>query len=180
MSGSTTWPSLLAASDLVSITAIVLCAGTAAVIDLRTRRIPNVISGGGAIAGLTLALSGAAWISTGQALAGLALGFLLLLPGHLLGATGAGDVKLFAALGSLLGPARIFDAFLFSALAGGLLAITIALQRRRLCRTLTRTVQIVTSSQDARSRIEAPDAQNRFAYAPALAAGTLLVLVIGG
>ena len=64
--------------------------------------------------------------SIGAALAGLALGFALMLPGHLFGATGAGDVKLFAAMGTLLGPGAIFNAFLYTAIAGGLLALVVA------------------------------------------------------
>ena len=35
---------------------------------------------------------------------GVALGLLLMLPGPLLGATGAGDVKLMAAVGAIVGP----------------------------------------------------------------------------
>ena len=38
------------------------------------------------------------------ALGGIAVGLAVMLPGHLIGATGAGDVKFFAALGTLLGP----------------------------------------------------------------------------
>ncbi len=34
-----------------------------------------------------------------------------MLPGHLIGATGAGDVKLFAAAGAFIGPAHILTAF---------------------------------------------------------------------
>ena len=50
------------------------------------------------------------------------LGFVMMLPGHVLGGTGAGDVKLVAALGTLLGPAGVFMAVLYGAVAGGVLA----------------------------------------------------------
>ncbi len=49
-----------------------------------------------------------------------------MLPGHLFGATGAGDVKLFAAAGALIGPAPIVTAFFYTALAGGVLALIVA------------------------------------------------------
>ena len=45
-----------------------------------------------------------------------------MLPGHLFGATGAGDVKLFAAAGTLLGPSDMVLAFVATAIAGGVLA----------------------------------------------------------
>ena len=55
-------------------------------------------------------------------LAGLALGLLLLLPLYLLGACGAGDVKLMAMTGAFLGPQDALGAILMTFLAGGLLA----------------------------------------------------------
>ncbi len=42
-----------------------------------------------------------------------------MMPGHVLGATGAGDVKLMAAVGAIVGPAMVVTAFLFTAIAGG-------------------------------------------------------------
>ena len=45
---------------------------------------------------------------------------------HLVGATGAGDVKLFAASGALLGPRATLWAFAFTMLAGGMIAIVFA------------------------------------------------------
>ena len=58
-----------------------------------------------------------------RALLGLLVGLLLMMPGHVIGATGAGDVKLMAAVGAVVGPDVIFRAFLYSAVAGGVLAI---------------------------------------------------------
>src|SRR5688500_19812807 len=43
---------------------------------------------------------------------------------------GAGDVKLFAAAGTLLGSGRITTAFLYVAIAGGVFAVAIAIRRR--------------------------------------------------
>ena len=74
------------------------------------------------------------------------LGLALMLPGHLFGATGAGDVKLFAAVGALLGPAPIATAFLYTAIAGGVLAVVVALRRRRLRQTLERHGALVATA----------------------------------
>ena len=60
----------------------------------------------------------------------------MMLPGHVFGATGAGDVKLFAAAGTMLGSGRIVRAFLYVAIAGGVLAVAIAIRRGRLGRTV--------------------------------------------
>ena len=115
-----------------------MCAGlgTAAVIDIRQRRIPNVVCVATAATGLTLSMFGISTITVTSALAGLAFGFLMMLPGHVFGATGAGDVKLFAAAGTLLGSGRIVTAFLLVAITGGVLAVVIAIRRGRLGRTM--------------------------------------------
>ena len=49
----------------------------------------------------------------------------MLLPFYMLGGMGAGDVKLLAASGSILGPEEVLVAFLYSALIGGLYAIVV-------------------------------------------------------
>ncbi len=151
--------------------------GTAAVIDIRQRRIPNVVCVATAAAGLVLATVGINSITVMSALAGLGAGFLMMLPGHVFGATGAGDVKLFAAAGTLLGSGRIVRAFLFVAIAGGVLAVTIAIRRGRLGRTV-RLAGRLLGRQD-KSAIESPAEHNRFSYGPAIAIGCVIAMLIG-
>ena len=62
-----------------------------------------------------------------------------MLPGHALGATGAGDVKFMAAVGAIVGPALVVSAFLFTAVAGGVLALGGGSQAKRLAATLAGT-----------------------------------------
>ena len=76
---------------------VVAGAGTGAAIDLRTRRVPNPLTVLLAAIGVAFAAFGISGLTVGASLAGFALGLALMLPGHLIGATGAGDVKLFAA-----------------------------------------------------------------------------------
>ena len=155
--------------------AAVACSGAvSAAIDLRTRRVPNAATFGIAGVGVAFAACGVSGHSIGAALAGLAIGFALMLPGHLFGATGAGDVKLLAAMGTLLGPAAIFHAFLYTAMAGGLLAAVVAVRRRRLGDTLDGVAALVRTRGASADAITAPARNNRFAYAPAIAVGTLL------
>ena len=151
----------------------------ATIVDLRTRRIPNQLTAAMAVIGLGLAGTGLSGITLGAALVGLVLGFAVMLPGHLLGATGAGDVKLMAAAGALLGPALVLSAFIFAAIAGGVLAVGISVQRRRLTATLTGTGQLVKGGAAARDGIRTADASRRFAYGPAIAIGSVLAAFIG-
>lgn len=159
--------------------AIVIAAGLiATVVDVRERRVPNVLTMTLASIGLLLAMAGAGTVGLGASLGGLALGLALLLPPHVLGATGAGDVKLLAAFGALLGPAGVFDAFLRAALAGGVIALGVAVARGRLRETLQGTALLVTTrSRVAVAMIENPAANNRFPYAPAIALGAALTVL---
>jgi prepilin peptidase CpaA len=151
--------------------------GTAVVTDMRTRRIPNWLTGAIAGAGFGLAFGGGV-VTPMQAALGLGAGLLLMMPGHLIGATGAGDVKLMAAVGSVVGPNLVLRAFLYSAIAGGVLAIAVAARRGRLAATLQDTSRLVTAPATVRMAIEPPARANRFAYGPAIAVGTLVSMMV--
>jgi prepilin peptidase CpaA len=165
---------LLQLSDVIAAAAVALSGGASAIVDLRSRRVPNAITAGTAVTGIGLAALHGTGLSVTAALAGLAIGLLLMMPGHLVGATGAGDVKLFAALGTLLGPVGIGVAFIYTAIAGGLLAVLVAVMRRRLEVTVERTGALLRTGGANVEEIEAPTADNRFAYAPAIAIGALV------
>jgi prepilin peptidase CpaA len=102
-----------------------------------------------------------------------------MLPGHMIGATGAGDVKLMAAVGAVIGVHVIVKAFLFTALVGGVLAIAVALRRRRLGATLSGTTRLIASPAGARQEIQGATKASRFAYGPAIALGSLMAALIG-
>jgi prepilin peptidase CpaA len=163
-----------AAPDALVFGVIAAGVGSAAAVDVMSRRVPNVIAALTAAVGVVLAVTGASGITVWSSLLGFLLGLALMLPGHLFGATGAGDVKLFAASGAVLGAERIFAAFFFVAIAGGVLAIGIACARQRLTQTLLGTARLFCAPKVARAEIESPAANNGFAYAPAIAVGCLL------
>ena len=161
-------------SDTLVIAAVAGSGGASALVDLRTRRVPNWLTLGITALGMTLAAAHLTDRSIAGALGGFALGLLLMLPGHIVGATGAGDVKLFAAVGTLLGPAGIAAAFVYTAIFGGALALTVAVLRGRLNHTLQETATLVVTGGANVAQIERPSADNRFAYAPAIALGALV------
>ena len=152
---------------------------TAVVIDLRSRRIPNLLTASMAVVGLGLAATGYSGISVAASLGGMVLGLLLMMPGHALGATGAGDVKLMAAVGAIVGPGLVFPAFLFTCIAGGVLALIVAISRRRFAETLAGTGRLVAAPGQARTEIQGAAPIRRFAYGPAIAAGSIIAVLIG-
>jgi prepilin peptidase CpaA len=158
----------------------VLAAGlvAAVLIDVRSRRIPNWLTALMAGAGLVMAAGGVSGLTLGQAGLGLLAGLVLMLPGHALGATGAGDVKLMAAVGAILGPATVFSAFLATAVAGGIFALVVAMRRGRLHATLDGTRRLIASPAEGKLTVEATGKSNRFAYGPAIAVGTLVAVLM--
>ena len=96
----------------------------AAVYDLRERRIPNCL----VVAAIILAFGMHGMAGGLDRLAfiwllGLMAGAGLLILPFLMGGMGAGDVKLLACAGSMLGPVQVFYAFLAAAVLGGLMAV---------------------------------------------------------
>jgi prepilin peptidase CpaA len=97
--------------------------------DLKTRRLPNYLTLGTALAGLAFQVAMHGWPGLVAGLQGLALGFGLLIIPYALGGMGAGDVKALAALGAWLGPIQIFVLFVYMVLAGGLMGLGVLLWR---------------------------------------------------
>jgi len=163
-----------------AVTLAVLCAGggAASAVDLKSRRIPNALSLAIALMGLTLAASGMTGITVKASVLGCGLGLLMMLPGHVLGATGAGDVKLFAAAGTVLGSGRMLEAFLFVTMAGGIFAVAVALQRGRLLKTVLSLGRLCGRPSETKAAIESPAEHNRFPYGPAIAVGCVLAVLV--
>ena len=164
-----------------SVAFVALASGAlvATVVDIRVRRIPNALTAAMAGVGVGLAASGVSGISLTASVVGFVVGFALMMPGHALGATGAGDVKLMAAVGAIVGPALVVSAFLFTAVAGGVLAIAVAVRRQRLAATLAGTGRLISAPGEAKKEIRAATGSSRFAYGPAIAIGSVLAALIG-
>lgn len=111
----------------------------ATVTDLRWRRIPNWLTVSTLLLGLIInglitypsPLEGL-WLSA----KGFALAFGLNLVMYTLHMTGAGDVKLLAAIGAAVGCSDFVGIFLLTALIGGVLAIILMLIKGRVRQTL--------------------------------------------
>ena len=106
--------------------AAVLVALAACVTDLRSRKIPNMLTLGAAIAAFAYGAVSGGWPGLGWAVAGWAAGLAVFLPFFLLRGIGGGDVKLMAALGAWLGPITALWVGAFAGLAGGPLALLVA------------------------------------------------------
>lgn len=163
--------------DALPFAVLLIGTGAGAAIDIRTRRVPNALTLPLAAAGLLVAVAGLGPIGPSAALAGCGIGLALMLPGYLAGGTGAGDVKLLAAAGTLLGPSATLWAFGFTLITGGAMALAVAAVRGRLWLTCWRTVDLIRTGGANAGDIRAVGEHNRFAYAPAIAVGVLIAAV---
>jgi prepilin peptidase CpaA len=129
----------------------------AAVYDVRFRRIPNWITVTGVAMGLVLNAflysPAGAWFSLAGvwlSLRGLGLGFGVYFLLYLIRAMGAGDVKLMAAVGAMVGWQDWFGIFLVTAILGGLMALILAASHGRIRKTLWNVGFILSEMKSGR------------------------------
>jgi prepilin peptidase CpaA len=158
----------------------------AAVYDVRYRRIPNWLTLIGVLVGLglnTFLYQG--WPGLKFSLMGLGLGFGIYFVLYALRAMGAGDVKLMAAIGSMVGWSDWFGIFIITAIIGGLAALVLVGLRGRLKRTLFNVSFILSEMKSGRPAYvgkEELDVRNPKAvglpHGAVIAVGTILFLMV--
>ena len=152
---------------------VVALAALAARADVRTRRIPNALTG----PAIALALAAHLAFEGPAGLKSSAIGMLvaggLLLPGWLLRFMGAGDVKLMAAVGAWFAFPQALLVTLLSFIAGGVVALAIAVRRGILRHTLWNTAWLVAwvMRPGAVATTPPPASGVRFPFALAALAG---------
>jgi prepilin peptidase CpaA len=124
----------------------------AAVIDLRTHRIPNWLTFPALALGLILQFVVSGPAGLGSASLGVLVGAGLFLIPYVLGGMGPGDVKLMGVVGAFMGPGGALWAALFAGVAGGVLALFWALVHGQVSRVLGRTGALVGAALDPRRR----------------------------
>jgi prepilin peptidase CpaA len=110
--------------------------------DVRYRRIPNAFVLSALAAGLAMNAIFGGLPGVAASLGGCGLAFVLMFILHIFGAMGAGDVKLFAAIGAVTGAQLVFPTFLVVILTGGLLAIVSIIRAGTVRTTSHRVLQI--------------------------------------
>ena len=110
--------------------------------DVRYRRIPNAFVLATLISGLTLNIVTGGLNGGLNSLGGCVLAFILMFMLHVFGAMGAGDVKLFAAIGSVIGAQLVLPTFVVVVLTGGVLALVSIVRSGVFTTTMHRVLQI--------------------------------------
>ena len=170
--------------DTTTIAALILLLPLTAIItyfDVRYRRIPNLFVLATLVSGLIInfmagGLSGL-WASAGGCLMAFGLMFVL----HVFGAMGAGDVKLFAAVGAVVGTGHVPETFLVVLLTGGVLAVYTILRNGTVLTTLMRVLQIFVGLLPGWQipRFDVPaDRRHTLPYGVAITLGSIISLFV--
>ncbi len=179
-------PISLAPTFLVPDSTYLLCASLlgsiGAISDVRTRRIPNTLTVPFFAFGLLLHLYFGGWQSMGLAAAAGLVGGAVFFLFFLAGGMGAGDVKLMASVCCIAGFGHLVELFAATAITGGVLAVALALSRRRLRSTLA-NVGTLIGHHGAMGLVPHPELNIeqpgtlRLPYGTAIAAGCWITLV---
>ena len=157
--------------DVVASAIATAAASLAAIVDVRSRRIPNWLTASLALGGVVFNVWRSGPSGIGLALAGAALGLAVLLPFYAVRAIGAGDVKLLAGLGAILGPQVLVSVAIYAALAGGLISAVMLADSGRLLSVVRE--MLIEHRPPTRGGATAP-------YGVAIASGMYLTLILPG
>ena len=111
--------------------------------DVRYRRIPNPFVLATFVSGVLMNAIFGGFTGVFSSIAGCVFAFVLMFLLHVFGAMGAGDVKLFAAIGAVMGAHLVLPTFLVVILTGGLLAIISIIRAGSVGTTMHRVLQIL-------------------------------------
>lgn len=123
--------------DLFLVFDALLLAIAAAVIDVQQQRIPNRLTYPAIGFGLLMRVYFYGWHGLLTAVEGCVLAGGIVFVFYLVRAMGAGDLKLLAAIGSIVGPRYAFQTLLATGIAGGILALIYAAYRGQVRATLS-------------------------------------------
>jgi prepilin peptidase CpaA len=151
--------------------------------DLRTGRIPNVLTFASALAAFLFSAMQSGTAGLVSSLMGYGVGILLFLPLFAVRGMGAGDVKLLAAFGAWLGPMGAIWTALWASIAGGVLAAAISAWNGYLSTALRNVITVVgvwrSTGPGAVAGITLADAPGpRIAYAVPLGVGAVITLCL--
>jgi prepilin peptidase CpaA len=124
----------------------------AAAYDIPYRRIPNWLTASGVLLGLgmnTFLYQG--WPGLRFSLGGLALGFGAYLMLYMLRAMGAGDAKLMAAVGAMVGWQDWVGIFIVTAIVGGFASLALMTLRGRVRKTLWNVGFVLSEMKSGRA-----------------------------
>jgi len=149
--------------------------------DVRYRRIPNVLVLATLLAGISVNTAFGGFHGTLTSLEGFGLAFFPMLLMHIFGALGAGDVKLFGAVGAVLGVSLVPLTFVVVVMLGALLAFYTMLRAGTVLTTLHGVLRIFVGllpGWEMPRFTMAPDRRHTIPYGVAIVIGSLISVAV--
>ena len=149
--------------------------------DIRYRRIPNKLVLVTLIGGIAVNTVAGGTSGLLASLEGMGLAFGLMFFLHAFGTMGAGDVKLFAAIGSVLGISLVIPTLLVVAVTGGVFAILKMIHAKRVTSTMLGVLHFFIGLLPGQRipRFEIPaDRSYTLPYALPICCGSLIALLV--
>ncbi|HEQ97727.1 MAG TPA: prepilin peptidase [candidate division Zixibacteria bacterium] len=174
-------------SDIIKIDNLVIAAAILLTLlamhsDYRYRIIANRLTLPAIVLGVLLNTLVSGWHGLLFSLLGLFAGVGLMIIPYTLGRMGGGDVKFMGALGALLGGYSVLNIFLYTTLAGGILALIVAIFNKQLRATLKRIWLIVCAIFISRCFVLPAEQMKKSIHIPygiAIGLGTFCYLLAG-
>jgi prepilin peptidase CpaA len=161
---------------------LLIMTALAAGFDIRTQKIPNLLTFPAMLAALLYYTTVYGWAGLVFSFGGLIAGIALLLPAYLMGGMGAGDAKLMGAVGACIGFEETIVAFLFIAVTGCVCGLVVVIIHRKRYKgyfrqlVLTAKTIMLTRKYVPVETGTAAQARPKVYYGIAIAAGTFLYL----
>ena len=162
-----------------------LILGTALLIslitDIKNRKILNIVTMPSILFAFIYYSAAQGWEGFLFSGKGFLVGFALLLIPYLLGGMGAGDVKLMAAIGALMGTSFVLYSFVYIALIGGLISLVLIMKNRGIWHSIkTFFFNITFFRSELGSILFSKDKSSSisFPYGVAIVLGTLCTFVL--
>ncbi|MFA5881152.1 MAG: A24 family peptidase [Eubacteriales bacterium] len=166
---------------LVKSILIFITLGLALYYDIYQQKIKNQITLPAAILGAGINLFDKGMDGLLYSLKGWLVPIIILIAFYYINVMGAGDIKLFAAVGAIMGLPFAFYSFVFSIYIGGLMALVVLIRKKELLKRMDRlynylkyTFLVCTVSAYGNK----DEKNNKFIFAAAIVPGTLLQLIL--
>lgn len=149
--------------------------------DLRQHKIKNFITLPAAVAGCALNLWDQGWLGLVAALQGWLVPVLLLILLYFINVMGAGDIKLFAAIGAIMGLPFALESFAYTVFIGSAIALVLLIRKKEFLGRmagLSRYIKLTMLSGKLVPYGQKGDTSSKFAFTIAIVPGTLVQLVL--
>lgn len=157
------------------------------VTDISSRKILNIVTMPAMLFGLIYYTVQSGFEGLWFSFSGFLVGLIVLIIPFLFGGMGAGDVKLMAAIGALMGTTFVFNTFIYTAFIGGAISLLILLRKMNLKQVAIHMFMTFFVFRGKVSEVAATEVENgegnkkiSFPYGIAIVFGALLAYIWGG